>query len=153
MGQRGLGGASRLQVGEDEDRKLKAEAKRGENIQTSDKSKEKIQRLLSSSPPSLSLSFCFIFAFILVFVSRLIFFFWQWPPFPRRGGPRRHQTVPFLCFFPHFHPHHKGMGLIKKREKYQEGLSAEMQIIQNVCTVSAPHLKHAQCVTTGVGGG
>lgn len=59
-------------LGEDEDRKLKTEAKREKNFETSDKSKEKIQRLLLFLHPPFFPLFLLLFLFLC-----FIFFFWQ----------------------------------------------------------------------------
>lgn len=137
-------------LGEDEDRKSKADATREEDFETSDKSKEKIQRLpLFFHPPF----FALFLLFFLVFVSRLILFLLAMAAIPTARRPPAPSDGAFFVFFLSLSSPPQRDGADKKRGKNQEGLSAKMQIIQNVCTFSALYLKHTQCVTTGVGKG
>lgn len=143
-------------LGEDEDRKSKADATREEDFETSDKSKEEIQRLPLFFHPPFFFFFCFIFAFFfLVFVSRLILFLLAMAAIPTARRPPAPSDGAFFVFFLSLSSPPQRDGAVKKKKggKNQEGLSAKMQIIQNVCTFSALYLKHTQCVTTGVEGG
>lgn len=143
----------RSRLGEDEDGKLKAEARARENFERSDESKEQIQRLLSSSPHSL---FCFIFAFILVFVSRLIFFFLlAMAAIPTARRPPAPSDGAFFVFFfpPRFHPHHKGMGLIKKGKISRRPQCRDANNSKCVYRLCAAPQTRPVCDDRGGGGG
>lgn len=137
-------------LGEDEDRKLKADATREEDFETIDKSKEKIQRLpLFFHPPF----FCFIFAFFLVFVSRLILFLLAMAAIPTARRPPAPSDGAFFVFFLSLSSPPQRDGADKKGEKSRRPQCKDANNSKCVYLLCAVPQTHPVCDNGGWGGG